>query len=56
MMEYLVAALDFFILAWLVATWFYEGHHRRCTVIARCPSCGKQHDIDCKTRFFEGGQ
>ncbi len=43
----LAEILDFLILAWLVATWFYEGHHRRCTVIQRCPKCGKESDARC---------
>lgn len=39
--------LDFLILAWLVCTWFYEGHHRRCTVIARCPACNVLSSVPC---------
>ncbi len=41
--------LDFLILAWLIGTWFYEGHHRRCTVIQECPVCGSRHDLHCAT-------
>lgn len=39
--------LDALILAWLVATWFYEGHHRRCTVLTRCPHCGAESSTPC---------
>jgi hypothetical protein len=49
----LLAALgvlaDGLILAWLVGTWFYEGHHRRCTVIVRCPKCGEQTSTPCSS-------
>jgi hypothetical protein len=47
MMEYIVAGLDLAILLWLVSTWFYEGHHRRCTVITRCPKCGAEGTTRC---------
>lgn len=39
--------LDAAILVWLVGTWFYEGHHRRCTVIVTCPKCGEKTDAPC---------
>ncbi len=39
--------LDLMILLWLMATWFYEGHHRRCTVIQRCPKCGEEKAVHC---------
>lgn len=39
--------LDLLILLWLISTWFYEGHHRRCTVIQRCPKCGGEKDTHC---------
>lgn len=45
--------LDALILAWLVGTWFYEGHHRRCTVVVRCPDCGKGRDHDCGTPWSD---
>lgn len=38
---------DLLILAWLVGTWFYEGHHRRCSVIARCDKCGHESSNNC---------
>jgi len=41
--------LDFLILAWLVGTWFYEGHHRRCTVIVTCDKCGCDSSAPCCT-------
>lgn len=44
-METLTAILDALILLWLVGTWFWEGHHRRCTVISRCPTCGGESDV-----------
>lgn len=40
--------LDFLILLWLVATWFYEGHHRRCKIEVVCPACGKSKDECCR--------
>jgi len=40
MFDIAIAILDASILAWLVGTWFYEGHHRRCEVVAICPTCG----------------
>lgn len=39
--------LDALILAWLIGTWFYEGHHRRCRVEIVCPTCGHKHDESC---------
>ena len=42
--------LDALILSWLVATWFYEGHHRRCSVIARCEVCGRESDLACQSK------
>lgn len=43
----LAEILDGLILAWLVFTWIYEGHHRRCTVISKCPKCGNEKDVHC---------
>jgi len=39
--------VDVMILAWLVFTWFYEGHHRRCKVEVTCPSCGDSCEVGC---------
>lgn len=39
--------LDALILAWLIGTWFYEGHHRRCAVVVRCPKCGEETAAPC---------
>jgi hypothetical protein len=39
--------LDLGILLWLIGTWFYEGHHRRCTVLTKCPKCGKESSLRC---------
>ena len=48
MMAELSALLDFLILAWLVATWFYEGHHKRCRVEVVCPTCHQVlEDLRC---------
>jgi hypothetical protein len=38
----LAELLDVAILCWLVGTWFYEGHHRRCSVLVRCDKCGNE--------------
>ena len=47
-----VAALvvDVLILAWLVGTWFWEGHHKRCKVEVRCTDCGIRTETDCAHR------
>jgi hypothetical protein len=34
------AITDALILFWLVATWFWEGNHRRCSVKVTCSRCG----------------
>lgn len=47
MIETLTMLLDFCILTWLISTWFYEGHHRRCTVITKCPTCGGEAAVPC---------
>jgi hypothetical protein len=47
MAETATVILDLLILLWLVGTWFYEGHHRRCTVITRCPKCGNVDSVHC---------
>lgn len=39
--------LDALILVWLVTTWFYEGHHKKCRVTVTCQHCGRQADHDC---------
>jgi len=44
----LSAWLDAAILFWLIGTWFYEGHHRRCKVEVVCPKCGENHNECCK--------
>lgn len=46
-MSHLAEVLDALILAWLVATWFYEGHHRRCSVNVTCPQCGATTAARC---------
>jgi hypothetical protein len=46
-MNDLAVALDAAILLWLVFTWFYEGHHKRCKVEAICPVCKHDSIIDC---------
>lgn len=40
-------ALDALILLWLVGTWFYEGHHRKCEVHSVCSKCGDHSDVSC---------
>lgn len=42
--------VDVAILAWLIGTWFYEGHHRRCRVEVECKSCGAKADHDCSAK------
>jgi hypothetical protein len=39
--------VDCLILLWLVGTWFYEGHHKKCQVTALCPKCGATTDFPC---------
>lgn len=39
--------LDGAILGWLVFTWFYEGHHKRCEVVVTCSVCGTTEDHKC---------
>lgn len=39
--------LDGLILVWLVGTWFYEGHHRRCAVVVVCGKCGAENEHTC---------
>lgn len=46
-METYVAVMDTLILAWLVGTWFYEGHHRQCEVEVTCNHCGKTKPTWC---------
>jgi hypothetical protein len=46
----MATVLDALILAWLIGTWFYEGHHRRCSVVAICPQCGDQSDSPCRAK------
>lgn len=41
--------LDAAILLWLIGTWFYEGHHRRCTVRQVCSKCGEVTDLHCSS-------
>lgn len=40
--------LDAAILLWLVRTWFYEGHHRKCSVAMICDVCGRATDAACQ--------
>ena len=48
MAEYLTLLADLLILGWLVGTWFYEGHHRRCEVLTTCHRCGEQDSRVCR--------
>lgn len=48
MIEKLTLAADIAILAWLVGTWFYEGHHKKCEVTLICPHCGNESDAACE--------
>lgn len=45
------AVADVFIAAWLVGTWFFEGHHKRCKVdvLVTCKRCGNEFsaEADC---------
>lgn len=47
MIDYAILFCDGAILAWLVGTWFYEGHHRQCRVDVSCPRCGETTSRDC---------
>jgi hypothetical protein len=38
---------DALIFAWLVFTWFYEGHHKKCEVEVACSHCGHQESHKC---------
>ncbi len=33
---------------------FWEGHHRRCTVISKCPQCGAESDVHCASGDHDG--
>lgn len=46
--------IDIMILAWLVGTWFYEGHHRRCKVEVTCGHCGKTSQVGCQADHRRG--
>lgn len=48
-MDTYVAIMDTLILAWLVVTWFYEGHHKQCQVEVTCSSCGASAHETCKS-------
>ncbi len=48
-MDVATVVLDAAILTWLIGTWFYEGHHRRCTVVTKCSHCGAHSDAECVT-------
>jgi len=41
------AVIDCLILLWLVGTWFYEGHHKKCRVALVCPKCGTASEVPC---------
>lgn len=43
------AVSDVAILGWLIGTWFYEGHHKKCRVSVTCPHCGETSDQPCLT-------
>lgn len=45
----LAEILDAAILFWLIGTWFYEGHHQRCTVKTVCPKCGEKSATKCES-------
>lgn len=49
MIETFICTIDVLILAWLVGTWFYEGHHKRCKVTVECPHCGETSEQPCLT-------
>lgn len=42
-----VLVVDCCILTWLVATWFCEGHHKRCRVDVTCHNCRTTIDLEC---------
>ncbi len=46
-LEAWVLAVDCCILTWLITTWFYEGHHKRCAVTVYCPKCKQQYEEVC---------
>lgn len=48
MTEKLALLADVLILVWLIGTWFYEGHHRRCKVDMICSRCDEKATHDCK--------
>jgi hypothetical protein len=39
--------IDAAIFGWLVFTWFFEGHHKRCRVEVVCPNCGTTASEGC---------
>lgn len=49
------AVSDVLILVWLVGTWFYEGHHKKCAVTVTCDHCGHtaEHRCDADPRNHE---
>jgi hypothetical protein len=47
----LAEVLDGLILLWLVGTWFYEGHHRACSVATVCRRCGSMGDEECMSPY-----
>lgn len=47
MIEILMLIADALILFWLIGTWFFEGHHKKCQVIIDCPHCGKSSEQKC---------
>jgi hypothetical protein len=47
MLDAWVLVVDCCILTWLIATWFYEGHHKRCTVKTQCFKCGSEDTRYC---------
>lgn len=42
--------VDVLILLWLVITWFYEGHHKKCKVTVTCNHCGQENDQPCHSK------
>lgn len=37
---------DAAILIWLIGTWFWEGHHKKCTVLVECAQCKRSSETD----------
>lgn len=48
MIEVLQLSADVAIIAWLVFTWFFEGHHKRCKVDIEvtCKHCARDIEVE----------